>query len=213
MKNILKYGMILCTCLLISPSCLAETVIKENVKYNLNDRKMTAVYEEYVGNEAPNGAEYIFPREVSVNGKTYIVNEIASNAVKKLKAKRLVFSDAVNKILVSDLYRFELEVNSNNQSFLVKDNVLYSIDKKILLKSGKQDGTINVIDGVETVKQINLITEGDIPILFVSAITDRQTVITCRKIGAAGYIARPYKAVYIISEIERILFEKEVGQI
>ena len=152
MKNILKYGMILCTCLLISPCCLAETVIKENVKYNLNDRKMTAVYEEYVGNEAPNEAEYIFPREVSVNGKTYIVNEIASNAVKKLKAKRLVFSDAVNKILVSDLYRFELEVNSNNQSFLVKDNVLYSIDKKILLKSGKQDGTINVIDGVETVK-------------------------------------------------------------
>ena len=130
MKNILKYGMILCTCLLISPSCLAETVIKENVKYNLNDRKMTAVYEEYVGNESPNEAEYIFPRDVSVNGKTYIVNEIASNAVKKLKAKRLVFSVAVNKILVSDLYRFELEVNSNNQSFLVKDNVLYSIDKK-----------------------------------------------------------------------------------
>ena len=67
------------------------------------------------------------------------------------------------------------------------------------------------MDGVETAKQINFITEGDIPILFVSAITDRQTVITCRKIGEAGYIARPYKAVYIISEIERILFEKEVG--
>lgn len=100
----------------------------------------------------------------------------------------------------------------------------------ILLKSGRQavsyiagkedkpdiilmDIDMPEMDGVETVKQINLITEGDIPILFVSAITDRQTVITCRKIGAAGYIARPYKAVYIISEIERILFEKEVGQI
>ena len=69
MKNILKYGMILCACLLISPSCLAETVIKENVKYNLNDRKMTAVYEEYVGNEAPNEAEYIFPRDVSVTSQ------------------------------------------------------------------------------------------------------------------------------------------------
>ena len=98
----------------------------------------------------------------------------------------------------------------------------------ILLKSGRQavsyiagkedkpdiilmDIDMPEMDGVETAKQINLITEGDIPILFVSAITDRQTVITCRKIGAAGYIARPYKAVYIISEIERILFEKEVG--
>ena len=184
MKNILKYGMILCTCLLISPSCLAETVIKENVKYNLNDRKMTAVYEEYVGNESPNEAEYIFPRDVSVNGKTYIVNEIASNAVKKLKAKRLVFSDAVNKILVSDLYRFELEVNSNNQSFLVKDNVLYSIDKKTLLKSGKQDGTINVIDGVETVKEKAFAESGVQKIIFPASLKniEKEMFLNCKNL-------------------------------
>ena len=38
--NILKYGIIICTCLLISPYSLAKTVIKEDVKYNLNDKKM-----------------------------------------------------------------------------------------------------------------------------------------------------------------------------
>lgn len=98
----------------------------------------------------------------------------------------------------------------------------------ILLKSGQQaisyiarkedrpdiilmDIDMPEIDGMETAARINTITEGDIPILFVSAITDKNTVISCREMGAAGYIARPYKAVYIKSEIERILYEKEVG--
>ena len=66
------------------------------------------------------------------------------------------------------------------------------------------------MDGLEASRQINLITDNSIPILFVSAKTDRQTVMDCREIGAAGYIARPYKAVYIKSEIERILTQREV---
>lgn len=66
------------------------------------------------------------------------------------------------------------------------------------------------MDGLEASRQINLITDSSIPILFVSAKTDRQTVMDCREIGAAGYIARPYKAVYIKSEIERILTQREV---
>ena len=59
--------------------------------------------------------------------------------------------------------------------------------------------------GIEATVKINEITGGTIPVLFVTAICDTQTVITCRELHAAGYIVRPYKPVYIKSEIERIL--------
>ena len=153
MKNILKYGIIICTCLLISPYSLAKTVIKEDVKYNLNDKKMTAVYEEYVGKVESDETEYVFPREVSVEGRTYVVDKIAANAGKRIPAKKIVFSDVANKILISDLYRFEIDINSKNPNFMIKDNVLYTKDKKILLKSGKQEGAVKIINGVETIEK------------------------------------------------------------
>ena len=59
--------------------------------------------------------------------------------------------------------------------------------------------------GIEATVKINEITGGTIPVLFVTAICDAQTVITCRELHAAGYIVRPYKPVYIKAEIERIL--------
>ena len=59
--------------------------------------------------------------------------------------------------------------------------------------------------GIEATVKINEITGGTVPVLFVTAICDTQTVITCRELHAAGYIVRPYKPVYIKSEIERIL--------
>ena len=43
-----------------------------------------------------------------------------------------------------------------------------------------------------------------IPVLFVTAMCDAHTVMTCRRLHAAGYIVRPYKAIYIKSEVERI---------
>ncbi len=61
------------------------------------------------------------------------------------------------------------------------------------------------MSGIETAERINTLTNGQLPILFVSAICDKDTVIACRKLHAAGYVARPYQAAYILAEIERIL--------
>ncbi len=91
----------------------------------------------------------------------------------------------------------------------------------ILLKSGRQvlryladhdapdlilmDIDMPGMDGIETASRIQKMTEEKIPILFVSAICDRQTVMLCRSMNAAGYIVRPYQPVYVKSEILRIL--------
>ncbi len=91
----------------------------------------------------------------------------------------------------------------------------------ILLKSGNQallhikkngfpdlillDIEMPEMSGVEVAERINEITKGTVPILFVSSICDKETVLLCKEQNAVGYIAKPYKSVYIKSEIERVL--------
>lgn len=90
-----------------------------------------------------------------------------------------------------------------------------------LLKSGRQallylekneypdlilmDIDMPEMDGIETAREIQKRTGGTVPILFVTALCDKQTVQMCRDLHAAGYILRPYKPVYIKSEISRII--------
>lgn len=61
------------------------------------------------------------------------------------------------------------------------------------------------MNGIEAAKRIQELTGGKVPILFVTALCDKETVTLCRDMNAAGYIVRPYKPVYIKSEIKRIL--------
>ncbi len=44
------------------------------------------------------------------------------------------------------------------------------------------------MDGIETAKRIMEMTDHTVPILFVTALCDRQTVTLCRNLDAAGYI-------------------------
>ncbi len=90
-----------------------------------------------------------------------------------------------------------------------------------LVKSGKQalaylakneypDVIIMDIDmpdmsGIDAVKRINELTNKSVPVLFVTAISDHDTVAMCQSLGAAGYVIRPYKPAYIKAEIKRIL--------
>ncbi|MBO4213568.1 MAG: response regulator [Lachnospiraceae bacterium] len=60
-------------------------------------------------------------------------------------------------------------------------------------------------DGISAAKDIIKITNNEVPIIFVSAVRDRETVLKCRELDAAGYIARPYKPGYVRSEVKRIL--------
>ncbi|MDD6194638.1 MAG: response regulator [Lachnospiraceae bacterium] len=61
------------------------------------------------------------------------------------------------------------------------------------------------MNGIETAERVMKLTEHQVPILFVSALRDAQTVLACRSLGVEGYVGRPYKSIYIRSEIQRIL--------
>lgn len=62
-----------------------------------------------------------------------------------------------------------------------------------------------IMMGTDVARIVNEKYNFKIPILFVSALTDKKTVMTCRELKASGYIARPYQPVYILSEVKRIL--------
>ena len=91
----------------------------------------------------------------------------------------------------------------------------------ILVKSGEQalryleeqeypdlillDIDMPEMDGIEAAKRIQAMTGSSIPIIFVTALGDRNTVLNCQKLNASGYVLRPFNSVFIRTEIKRAL--------
>lgn len=79
-----------------------------------------------------------------------------------------------------------------------------------ILTGGKTDILIMDIDlsdsnGIEIAKKINELSNNKVPIMFVAERNDRETVLQCKKAGAAGYIVKPYQITFLKAEIKRIL--------
>lgn len=53
------------------------------------------------------------------------------------------------------------------------------------------------LDGVKTVSKIRELGYTDVPVIFLTAINDIQTILKCKKVGAVDYILKPAKPVYI----------------
>ena len=99
--------------------------------------------------------------------------------------------------------------------------ILEPLYEVVLIKSGEQalmyleknpypdlvimDIDMPGMDGIEATRRIQKMTERKVPVLFVTALCDKETVTVCRELDAAGYIVRPYKPVYVKAEIKRIL--------
>lgn len=114
-----------------------------------------------------------------------------------------------------------LAVDDMKTNLQMLRGILEHIYDVTLVKSGKQallylqknpcpdlvlmDIDMPEMDGIEAARRIQEMTDSKVPILFVTALCDKETVIMCRDMNAAGYIVRPYKPVYIKSEIKRIL--------
>lgn len=124
--------------------------------------------------------------------------------------------------MIEPLKRYRIMVVDDMKTNLqMLRGILEPLYEVTLLKSGRQallylkknpapdlvlmDIDMPEMNGIEAAKKIQELTDYTVPILFVTALCDRETVIMCRDMNAAGYIVRPYKAVYVKSEIKRIL--------
>lgn len=120
---------------------------------------------------------------------------------------------------VRDIHIIAVDDMKTNLQMLY--DILKDDYKVTLLKSGKQllqylkkntypdlillDIDMPQMDGIETAKRVMEMTNNRIPIMFVSALCDTQTIMACRELHVAGYVVRPYKPVYIRAEIDRII--------
>lgn len=135
------------------------------------------------------------------------------NPTKSEKERRdMILNAKKPKILVVD------DMATNLQSIRAILEKRYDL---VLLKTGEQalkylennecpdlvlmDIDLPGMDGIETARRINDMTGCTLPILFVTALCDVNTVWMCKELKAAGYIVRPYKPVFIKTEIERII--------
>lgn len=124
--------------------------------------------------------------------------------------------------MIKPLKRYRiLAVDDMKTNLQMLRDILEHIYDVTLVKSGKQalmymeknpwpdlvlmDIDMPEMNGIEAAGKIQKMTNKKVPILFVSALCDEKTVMTCREMDAAGYVVRPYKPVYIKSEIKRIL--------
>ena len=57
------------------------------------------------------------------------------------------------------------------------------------------------VDGIETARTIRQLFEEPAPIIFLTALSDRETVERCKKVGAADYIVKPFRPSYLIGRI------------
>jgi CheY-like chemotaxis protein len=133
-------------------------------------------------------------------------------------------SESERKRMMEAPKRYRIAVVDDTKANLQKlQEILENIYEVILLKSGSQmllyldkhewpdlilmDIDMPEMDGIETTRRIRQVTGGKIPILFVTEMCDKKTVLMCRELQAAGYVIRPYNPFYIKGEIQRILTE------
>lgn len=138
------------------------------------------------------------------------------------------------EVLAGDnLLEAEEERNRNKKHILVVDDMVSNLkalngileeDYRVsAVKSGKQalrfmektmpdlilmDIDMPELDGVETVKAMQEAHgKKSAPVIFVTALSDKETVRRCREVRAKDYIVKPFKPVYILECIELALEE------
>ena len=57
------------------------------------------------------------------------------------------------------------------------------------------------VGGIETTQIIHDLYGNETPIIFLTALSDRQTVQQCRDVGANDYIVKPFRPTYLLERI------------
>ncbi|MEG1291491.1 MAG: response regulator, partial [Lachnospiraceae bacterium] len=64
--------------------------------------------------------------------------------------------------------------------------------------------------GIQTVKEIKEQFPNNIPVIFVSAMRDLQTILACKDICADDFVVKPFEQKYLLERIAQILGEQDV---
>ncbi len=66
------------------------------------------------------------------------------------------------------------------------------------------DITMPLMDGIETIKKIMEI-DTNVRILVISALSDKKTLLEAIKLGASGFLCKPFDKLDLIESIEELI--------
>lgn len=106
-----------------------------------------------------------------------------------------------NLLMIRDMLKDEYRLTLVNSGEKAVDYLLKNPEPDLILLDIDMPG----MSGIEMMEHLAAIKQRPIPVLFVTSICDKATVLRCRQLGAKGYIVRPYQPGYVKTEIKRIL--------
>ena len=134
---------------------------------------------------------------------SYLYGEKEEEEEPKEKKKVMIVDDVlVSLIQTKGMLMQSYEVSTFNSGKAAVSNVNYIKPDLILM-----DYAMPEMDGVTAANKIRE-AGYDVPIIFLTGKCDKETVVACKKAGAADYIVKPVNAVYLKARIEVALFEK-----
>jgi len=68
------------------------------------------------------------------------------------------------------------------------------------------DITMPIMDGIETIKQL-IAMKPEVQILVISALSDKATLLNAIKLGASGFLCKPFNDSDLIEAIEELIEE------
>ena len=134
---------------------------------------------------------------------SYLYGDKEEEAVPKEKKKIMIVDDVlVSLIQTKGMLMQNYEVSTFNSGKAAVSNVNYIKPDLILM-----DYAMPEMDGVTAANKIRESGYKDVPIIFLTGKCDKETVVACKRAGAADYIVKPVNAVYLKARIEVALFE------
>ena len=164
---------------------------------------------------------------LDLTGKEYLSMGIRCDYEEE-QAENEMFENERRKMLKGIPPQRILAVDDTKANLLMLQDILGHAYDMILVKSGLQaleylssnpkpdlilmDIDMPEMNGIEATKEIYEKTNRKVPVLFVTALCTKETVLKCRELNASGYIIRPYKPVYIKSEVKRVLDGSRINE-
>lgn len=189
-------------------------VYQKGVMVKLSDGRDAIVYE--------NTENPIRPKVRLRTGKILDLGDITQNLGITINPTSTVETDFSNELAAIDT-----EAQDERPVLLAVDDTVMMLQmvrsicekqfKVIMAKSSKEalqyiqkngmpaiilmDVVMPDMNGIETTRMIHDLYGTDAPIIFMTSLSDKETVQQCREVGAADYIVKPFQPTYLLDRV------------
>lgn len=192
----------------------------KGIKVLLNDGREGIIVENYDIHNLRPVIRLFDGQELDLSDRACLTLKIVSES--ETVFQTVIQSEEQRNKMIAPLHRYHIMViDDRKTNLLLLRGILEEQYKVTAMGSGQQvleylqknpapdliimDIDMPEMDGIELTRLIRKQSEKKFPILYVIAVSDRETIMKCQRMDAAGYILRPYNQTFLKAEVSRIL--------